>query len=281
MRILTFILLLCLAITGAQAKGKIIKAEPVPVVYAVWNVANSELIDSKNENMVHSIASMTKLMTVYTTLNSGVDLQERVTVVGREGSSRIRSGMIMSRHELIELALVSSDNLAARTLAETHPRGYDAFIVEMNAHAMMLGMFNTHYDDATGLMPTNVSSASEMMKLVLAARKYDVYHEAAMSPSTEVTATFKQKMRIIKATSTNQFAGKMDIEVAKTGFTNHAGRCLTMLFHEAGNTYALVVMGATSPPQRKQIVDRLIDVAKVNAKSKINFSEIRDNSVKL
>jgi D-alanyl-D-alanine endopeptidase (penicillin-binding protein 7) len=261
MRILTFLLLLCLTITNANAvvkKKKAIKAEPVPIVYAVWNVANSELLDSQNENMVHSMASITKLMTVYTTLNSGVDLQERVTVVGREGSSRIRAGMQVSRYELIELALVSSDNLAARTLAEANPDGYDKFIESMNIHARSLGMNNTNYVDPTGLLASNVTSANDLVKLVMAASKFNIYHEAAMKPKTQVTVSFKRHEKTVIGTATNQFAGKLDIQVAKTGFTNAAGRCLTMLFREAGNTYALVVMGAQTPPQRKQIVDRLI-----------------------
>jgi D-alanyl-D-alanine endopeptidase (penicillin-binding protein 7) len=261
MKILTFLLLLCVSVNAtALHKKKVVKAriEPVPIVYAVWNVANSELIDSQNENMVHSMASITKLMTVYTTLTSGVDLQERVTVVGREGSSRIRSGMQVTRQELIDLALISSDNLAARTLAETNPDGYTKFIEAMNGHARELGMFNTNYNDPTGLLSTNVTSASDLMKLVVAASRYEAYHNAAMKSSTAITVTFKQKKRVVIARATNSFAGKMDIQVAKTGFTNHAGRCLTMLFREDGNSYALVVMGAKNPPQRTQIVDQLI-----------------------
>jgi D-alanyl-D-alanine endopeptidase (penicillin-binding protein 7) len=274
MRILTFLLLLCISFNAtALNKKKAIKAEPVPVVYAVWNVANSELIDSQNENMVHSMASITKLMTVYTTLNSGVDLQERVTVVGREGSSRIRTGMQVSRHELIELALVSSDNLAARTLAEAHPDGYDKFIERMNIHARELGMNNTHYDDPTGLLSSNVASASDLMKLVVAASKHNEYRVAAMKPKTEVKVSFKRREQTIIGTATNQFAGKMDIQVAKTGFTSKAGRCLTMMFREAGNTYALVVMGASTPPQRTKIVEQLIARAKTSPTRVWSYSE--------
>jgi len=276
MRILTMLLLLCLAMTNAQAfskKRKVIKAEPVPVVYAVWNVANSELIDSHNENMVHSMASITKLMTVYTTLKSGVDLQERVTVVGREGSSKIRSGMQVSRQELIDLTLVSSDNLAARTLAETSPQGYDSFIESMNSHARSLGMYDTKYEDATGLLASNVASANDLMKLVVAASKYEAYHTAAMKPSTAITVTFKRKEQTVVANATNQFAGKMDIQVAKTGFTSKAGRCLTMMFREAGNTYALVVMGASTPPQRTKIVEQLIARAKTSPTRVWSYSE--------
>jgi D-alanyl-D-alanine endopeptidase (penicillin-binding protein 7) len=232
--------------------------ETVPVVYAVWDVASSELLDSKNAHMIHSMASITKLMTVLVVLDSGVNLQEALVVTGREGSSRIRTGMLITRQELIELTLVSSDNLAARTLAERQPGGYEQFINAMNASAYTLSMMNTHYDDATGLISTNVTTAEDLRRLVVSASRYPIYQQAAMKNQTHVQAEFRHKPRTIVGRATNQFAGKLDIRVAKTGFTSHAGRCLTMLYDWQGDQYALVVMGANDPQQRRRIVEQLI-----------------------
>lgn len=264
MRILTLILLLCFAVDAHAftKKKKIIKAEPVPVVYAVWNVADNRLIDSQNEDMVHSVASITKLMTVYTVIKSNIDLDTVVTVSNCERSKRLHSGMKITRDELIDLALVSSDNLAACTLAETHPYGYEKFIDKMNEHARELKMTDTHYSDATGLLATNVSSAVDLKKLVMAASEYDIYQESAMKTKTSVVAKVKKKKKIIVGRATNRFAGTMDIQVAKTGFTSKAGQCLTMLYRDDDNTYAIVVLGAKSSLERKEIVETLIEQAR-------------------
>jgi D-alanyl-D-alanine carboxypeptidase len=122
----------------------------------------------------------------------------------------------------------------------------------------MLGMTHTHYDDATGLISTNVTTAEDLRRLVVSASRYLIYQQAAMKNRTEVQAEFKRKTKTIIAHATNQFAGKLDIRVAKTGFTSHAGRCLTMLYDWQGEQYALVVMGANDPQQRKRIVEQLI-----------------------
>ena len=119
--------------------------------YAIWNVDTGHLISGKNSDGVRSQASITKLMTVLVTLRSGVKLDESVTVVGQESSSRIRRGMTLTRNELIDLALVASDNLASRTLAESSGMTYEEFIWTMNRTAALLGMTSTSYSDSTGL----------------------------------------------------------------------------------------------------------------------------------
>lgn len=250
------LLLLCFAWTGTNAQS-------VPIVYAMWDVDSSKLISSKNLNTVNSVASITKIMTVYVVLKSGVDLLEYVTVTGNEHSSIVRSGMQLTRFQLINLSLVSSDNLAARTLAETSPQGYDKFISEMNKHANKLGMKHTKYADVTGLSELNVSTAEDTMKLILAASEFKIYHNAAMQTSVSITVKTKKNEKKVTARATNYFAGKMDIQVAKTGFTRKAGRCITMLFRNRGNTYALVVMGAITSKQRTKIVKELIEKSKI------------------
>jgi D-alanyl-D-alanine carboxypeptidase len=51
----------------------------------------------------------------------------------------------------------------------------------------------------------------------------------------------------------------LDIQSAKTGFTNAAGRCLTMFFNKNNKHYVLVILGATSPGQRERMVKNLLD----------------------
>ena len=60
--------------------------------------------------------------------------------------------------EMLQLALMSSENRAASSLARHYPGGEAAFVDAMNVKARLLGLWNTCFHDSTGLNPANVSS---------------------------------------------------------------------------------------------------------------------------
>ena len=242
--------------------AKKVKPTALSVTYALWNIDTGEFIASNNETEVRPIASITKLMSVFVTMRDGLDLNEELTVTGKESSGRIKAGMRIARGRLIELALISSDNLAARTLAESYPGGYQKFINEMNIAAIELGMKNTKYEDSTGLLSSNISSADDIRKLVIAVSPFYIINNAANTATYAFKTTIlnknRQKEVVVQANNTNSFVGKLDIIAAKTGYTSKAGRCLAMFFSHNGNKYLLVVMGAQSSDQRRKMVEHLL-----------------------
>jgi D-alanyl-D-alanine carboxypeptidase len=133
----------------------------------------------------------------------------------------------------------------------------------MNRTAADLGMSNTHYDDATGLLGSNISTAEDIRKLVLAVSPLAIITQAAntarLAFSVSVPRRNKAREVVVQGSNTNNFVGKLDIIAAKTGYTSRAGRCLTMLFNYNGSKYLLVVMGAKSTQHRSMIVNELID----------------------
>jgi D-alanyl-D-alanine endopeptidase (penicillin-binding protein 7) len=64
--------------------------------------------------------------------------------------------------DLMRAMLISSDNLAAETLANTYPGGFKKYIQDVNEYAQGMGFVNTKLVDATGLLPGNVSTAKEL-----------------------------------------------------------------------------------------------------------------------
>jgi D-alanyl-D-alanine endopeptidase (penicillin-binding protein 7) len=236
------------------------------ISYALWNIDTGDFISGNNQELVRPMASITKLMSVLVTFREGLDLDEELTVTGKETSTRIRAGMRIARSKLIELALVSSDNLATRTLAESFPGGYNRFIDQMNAVAHELGMNHTKYQDATGLLANNISNTDDIRKLVLAVSPLHFVTHAANTAKvafrTVALGKNRQKEIVVYGTNTNSFVGKLDIIAAKTGYTSKAGRCLTMMFNHNGSTYLMVIMGANSGEQRKKIVETLLDKIK-------------------
>lgn len=225
------------------------------VSYAIWDLSTDSVIDEKNINKIKPMASITKLMTVLVVTRLGVDMDELVTVTGREGSSRITRGQRVTRFELAELALVNSDNLAARTLSETSGIPYDDFIKMMNDLAREMAMSSTQYVDSTGLLPGNVSTPDDLKILVTQVSENAIFNRAAMLPGT---VSVRKKHTTFNA-NTNWLVGKLTILAAKTGTTNAAGRCLTMMFSKNGHQYLLVVLGARHAQERQILVQNLID----------------------
>lgn len=188
---------------------------------------------SKNADMVAPIASITKLMTAMVVLDAGLPLNEEVSVdvadldTLKGTHSRLRIGMTFTRSELLKLALMASENRAASALARTYPGGTAAAIAAMNAKARSLGMYDTQFHDSTGLNSDNVSTARDLSRMVMAARKYQLIHQYSTTASHSVDGWGGRELRF---NNTNPLVknASWDIGVSKTGFINEAGRCLVM-----------------------------------------------------
>ena len=212
------------------------------------------VIVEKNSSDVRPIASITKLMTVMVVLDGGQSLQEPLSIDFRNNRlyhSKIpRSVKTLTRGELIDLALVKSDNLAAYTLCANYYYGIDRCIAEMNHKAFTLGMTNTHFDDPTGLYNTNVSTAQDLTKLVIAAELYDEIVAASQKQQVDI----KVKKRWWHFGNTNPLVGREQITVSKTGFINESGGCVVM---KIGNR-VIVLLGSrntrTRFPEAKKLL---------------------------
>jgi D-alanyl-D-alanine endopeptidase (penicillin-binding protein 7) len=198
----------------------------------VQDAETGEIVFGKNAEAVVPIASITKLMTAMVILDAGLDLEERVVLnredaVGMKGSrSRLRTGLAITRGDLLLLALMSSENRAAAALGRSYPGGLEAFVDAMNAKAAMIDMNESRFVEPTGLSPANVSTAADLAKLVRAAHEYPLIREF----STKDRATIKASGRPLHYGNTNGLVRSKywDIELSKTGYISEAGRCLVM-----------------------------------------------------
>ena len=192
-----------------------------------------QVIYNKHADLVAPIASITKLMTAMVILDAGLPMDEVVSVATgdldmlKRTHSRLRIGMTFTRSEMLQMALMASENRAASALARSYPGGMVAAVAAMNAKAAQLGMSNTKFFDPTGLNSDNVSTAQDLVKMVAAARAYPLIHQYTTTASASMDGWGGRELRFHNTNPLVKNAS-WNIGVSKTGFINEAGRCLVM-----------------------------------------------------
>lgn len=223
---------------------------------AVAYADDGELIVAKNADRVVPIASVTKLMTAVVVLESGQSLGEWLEFYPRHipaaanAYTRIRESSEMRRRDILRIALMSSENFAAYTLARHYPGGYDAFVEAMNAKARDLGMNDSRFVDPTGLSTGNRSTAADLVKLALAAAKHPEIGE--YSTTRYFTGRFRQPRYSLSFGNTNVLVHRESwgVMLSKTGYLDEAGRCLVMMAEVDGRPVVNVLLdsfGSRSP----------------------------------
>lgn len=215
---------------------------------AVVEVASGDILYLKNADSVRPVASITKLMTAMVVLDAKLPLDEVLTITRADRDtlkntfSRVRFQSQLSRHDLLLIALMSSENRAAAALGRNYPGGTQGFVAAMNVKARALGMTKSHFVDTTGLSPDNVSTASDLVKMVRAASGYELISEFTTMPS--YVARFQKPRYSLSYVNTNTLVrrGEWDIALSKTGYINEAGRCLVMLTEVDGRQVAMVML---------------------------------------
>lgn len=202
-------------------------------IVLIYDENGKQPLHSKNADVVAPIASITKLMTAMVVLDAKLALDEEISIspldINRQKRtrSRMRTGMTLTRGELLKLALMASENLSAAALARTYPGGTEAALIKMNAKARELGMSSTRFLDPTGLNSGNVSTANDLVKMVRAAQGYELIHQFTTSTSHTLERAGQRPMRFHNTNPLVRNAS-WDIGLSKTGYISEAGRCLVM-----------------------------------------------------
>ena len=214
----------------------------------IVNQETGETLYAKSIDLPTPIASVTKLMTAMVMLDAHLPMDEYLTISEADvdmlkgTGSRLRLGTELTRAELLQLALMASENRAASALGRNYPGGLTAFVAAMNAKAMMLGMIRSHFVDPTGLNSANVSTAEDLAKMVRAAYQYPEIRQVTTTASYEVPVYGLRNP--VNFVNTNILVRNSDwlIGLSKTGFINEAGRCLVMQAEIGGQPLIIVLL---------------------------------------
>ena len=215
--------------------GPATATQSVPITATSWLVADGsgKVIDGANTDQVRSIASISKLMTAMIVLDAKQDLDEYIKPY--------------TRKELLQLAIVHSDNRATDMLCNNYPGGRYSCIRALNAKANELTLSNTRFMDPTGLSVFNVSTAEELVKMVIAASAYPEIVVA--SKMSEVKIKLKKKWLVFR--NTNPIISKRhDFIVSKTGYIRASGGCIVMMLDTDIGRRIVVVLGSKNTHTR-------------------------------
>ena len=213
---------------------------------------SKEILFEKNPDVSLPIASITKLMTAMVVLDSNAPLDEVLTITQEDvkiySKSRLSLGAKLTREEALLLALMSSENRASYLLARNYPGGAKAFVEAMNHKAYSLGMTNSSFTDPTGLLATNVSTAEDLARMLVASYNYKLIREFSVWPDT--TLVINKRPQVFLNTNRLVRAGDMEIGLQKTGFISAAGKCLVMQAKVNGLPLLLVFLDSVGTQSR-------------------------------
>lgn len=221
----------------------------------ILNNHTGEILYQKNKDNVMPIASISKVISAMVTLDAKLDMNEMITITDAEidrlkgTGSRLAIGTTLSRAQLLHLSLMSSENRATHALGRTYPGGMEAFVKAMNQKAQDLGMYQSRFFEPTGLDPRNVSTASDLAKMVAATSKYpqilkdSTSNFARVNTVAGVTQQYQNSNALVRE-------GVWDIEMQKTGYIREAGRSMVVKAKINKQPHTIILLNAPSSTMR-------------------------------
>ncbi|HMQ01575.1 MAG TPA: serine hydrolase [Candidatus Doudnabacteria bacterium] len=214
--------------------------------FLIQDLDSNQLIGAHHPDTSLPVASLTKLMTVWTALQYA-DMDEVVTVNHSayetvSPSLGLLVGDEVKLSDLIYACLIGSSNDAARTIADYIGTKMNLPFSElMNQQAAQLGMKNSRFSNAMGFdSVVNYSSARDLSLLVKALTETGVFEQTWQAGNYRFTGKLG---RIYQTTATNKLLNTYpDLRAIKTGFTNTAlGSMITVVTTGTSRTLIIVI----------------------------------------
>ena len=237
----------------------------------LYNPKTHEILWESHGLEQRPMASITKVMTAVVFLDGEPDLSRDVVIsrrdVRRASTTYLRRRERVSLNGLLHLALIASDNAAARVLARVSPWGTTGFVEQMNRKAAELGFENTGFVDPSGLDERNLSTAYDLARLIAHASEQPTIARIMRKRSYRMRTS---RRRITVRNTNRLLRGRYVIHGGKTGYIDEAGYCLAAVVKLPGSDpLALVVLGARSNSGRLAEARRLVNWVSTEGRSLI------------
>ena len=225
-------------------------SEPVdqyPRAAAAYSVAvDDQIVWGRALDTPRAPASLTKLLSALVILDHHWDPEATVTVsslaatvqgsrIGLRAGDRARAGDLMTG------MIVRSGNDACMAMAEYVGGNVENFVRMMNEKARKIGMNSSQFRNPCGLdAEGHVSTPRDLLTLARIAADQPEIAQRANSMHGEFRTLGGRRIRF---KTTNAMLGhEPDVVGLKTGFTNHAGKCLIALAEHGAHRVWIVLL---------------------------------------
>lgn len=246
---------------NAKTKGLNVRLKSALLV----NYSDGSVLFAKNPDAVRSIASITKLMTAMVVLDQNPDLNKIDSITRADAYQSSRSRMMigykMSLNDLLYTSLLASDNRATRALARAVFGSYEKCAAAMNAKAKELGLTNSHFVEPTGLSSENVSTATEVAKIIHYTRQYQLIGRITSTKNHVIRVQSRKRTLKKNVTNTNLLThSPYDVLSGKTGYISASQYCVVSLVqNRQGERLTVVALGAPGAMSRFREARKLVD----------------------
>ena len=185
--------------------------------FVVGDLDTGEIIFERKPSTQFPIASITKYMTAYAAADTLIPTElahitaSKLRVEGNRG--RFKVGDKLTIRELLYPLLLVSSNDAGEIISQQKNRS--EFISSMKESALKLEMYDTNFDDPTGLSKNNISTARDLFTMMRGVRRDypQIIDISRLAFKENDSYTWRN---INKASQFSEFRG------GKTGYTNAA-----------------------------------------------------------
>jgi D-alanyl-D-alanine carboxypeptidase (penicillin-binding protein 5/6) len=255
----------------------------------IYDLNDKQVLYEVNSNDVVSIASLTKIATTITAIESIENLDEQITItssilntVSWEASvAGLRAGDRLTYRDLLYASMLPSGADATHSLAILSSGSISKFVDKMNDLAKRIGLEHTHFVNVTGLdIKDHYSTADDVRKLL----EYSLQNELFRKVYTTKEYTMSNG-KTVKTTlftyNRNSSSDTSTILGSKTGFTLEAGYCLASLSNINGHEMIIIVLKAE---KKNNTFYNIVDTAKLIGFMNENYKDetlvVKDKLIK-
>lgn len=233
----------------------VVKALDYPIVNSkiieIYDLTNKEEIYEINSDKVTSIASLTKIVTTITAIETIKDLNEQVTITNEilntvdwnASKAGLKNGDKLTYMDLLYASMLPSGADATNAIAILSSGSIENFVNKMNDLTIKLKLKNTHFVNVTGLDDNNhYSTAKEIRILLEYALNNSLFKQIYQTKQYTLSNGLQVKSTLFKYN--NNLLDTSNIMGSKTGYTGNAGYCLSSLSNINSHEFLIIVLNA-------------------------------------
>lgn len=218
----------------------------------IYDMTDDKVLYEKNITDKTNIASLTKIMTTITAIETINDIDRKIIItedmlklVRWDASiAGLKVGDELSYKDLLYASILPSGADATIAIAVSSCGSIEKFVEKMNDLARRIGMNNSNFVNVTGLDEDNhYSNVNDILILLKYSLKNELFKEIYTT-----SEYYLSNGKLVRSTISS-YNKKLNIDTSrilgsKTGYTLGAKLCISVYFESDGHEMILITLGA-------------------------------------